>query len=368
MAISISAPIIEEEEIQAVTRVLRSGMLAAGRKTQELERLFADFCETKYAVAVSSGTAALHASVHALGISHGDEVITSPFSFAASANAILMEGANVVFADIREDDFCIDPQKIEAKITNKTKAILPVDLFGQLVDTECIRNIARGHTLRTIEDACQSVGAERNGIKAGSVGDVGCFSFYATKNVISGEGGMITTNDADIAERCRRFRHHGQSEHTRYEYWELGYNYRTTDICAAIALEQLKKIERFTTARIENAKHLTEGLRDIPGIILPTIHQNSTHVFHQYTIRVTEECKRTRDELVNHLRAHNIGVGIYYPKPLHLHPHFARQGYEKGDFPVAEKLATEVLSLPVHPSLTDQDIEVVLNTTREYAQ
>jgi perosamine synthetase len=361
MMIPISRPLLGVEEKNAAIAVIESGMLAQGKITKEFEERFATYCSSKFAIATNNGTSALHTALYALGITSGDEVITSPFTFVASANPIIMQGAKPVFVDIKEDTFNIDPSKIEEKITNKTKAIIVINLYGQVHDAKEIKKIAVKYNLKIIEDACQAVGAELDGKKAGTFGDLGCFSFYATKNMITGEGGMITTNNEKYAELCKRFRHHGQSEKTRYEYHDLGYNYRMMDLQAAIGLEQLKKIEKFNNQRINNAKTLTEGLKKIPQINVPFIKSEAKHVFHQYTIKT-----KRRDELMNCLKVNEIGFGIYYPKPLHLHPFFMRLGYKEGDFPIAEKTSKEVLSLPVHPSLTPEEVEKIIKTIGEF--
>lgn len=366
--INITKPIIEDEEIAAVNEVLKSGMIAQGPKTAELEEKFAAFCGTKYAVAMNSGTAALHATMYALGIKPGDEVITTPFTFVATANPILMQRAKVVFADISESDFCIDPNEVEKKITSRTRAIIPVDLYGQVHNYASLKALADKHNLKVVEDACQAVGAEVEGKKTGNFGDIAAFSLYATKNIQSAEGGLVTTDDEELYEKCKMFRHHGQSEKVRYEYLDLGYNYRTTDILAAIGVEQLKKIERITNARINNASKLTEGLVGIPGLITPIVKPGHKHVFHQYTIRITPEFKSSRDAFLDYLRENEIGAGVYYPKPLHLHQHFARMGYKPGDFPVAERSAQEVISLPAHPLLTAEEIDFIINKVRDYAK
>lgn len=366
--INVSKPIIEKEEIDAVMEVMKSGMLAQGPRVKELENEFAKFCEADFAVAFNSGTAAIHSGLYALGVKAGDEVITTPFTFVATANPILMLGAKVVFCDIREDDFNIDPDKAEEKITQNTKAILPVDLFGQVYDYNKLEKISAGHNLKILEDACQAVGAEQSGKKAGKFGNIGAFSLYATKNIMSGEGGVVVTDDEDLAEKCRRFRHHGQSEQTKYEYWDIGFNYRMMDLQAAIGLAQLKKVEIFNAKRIENAKKLSHELADIKGLVLPQVLEGNKHVFHQYTIRVTENFKSTRAEFTAYLKEQGIGSGIYYPKPLHLHPHFLKMGFKEGDFPVAERLSTEVLSLPVHPSLTEDELNLIINSIKNYAK
>jgi len=359
--IPISKPIVGIEERNAIIAVLESGMLAQGNITKEFEEKFAAYCGSNFAVATNNGTSALHSALYALGIKSGDEVITSPFTFVATANSIIMQGAKPVFVDIKEDTFNIDPSKIEEKITDKTKAIIVVNLYGQVYDAEEIKRIAIKHNLKIIEDACQAVGAELDGKKAGTFGDLSCFSFYATKNMITGEGGMITTNDNNYAELCKRFRHHGQSEKTRYEYHDLGYNYRMTDLQAAIGLEQLKKIEILNNKRRDNARRLTERLKRIPGVIVPYIKPGAKHVFHQYTIRI-----ENRDQLKEYLDKNEIGYGIYYPKPLHLHPFFMRLGYKEGDFPVSEKVSKEVLSLPVYPSLTEEEINKIIKAVEVF--
>ncbi len=365
--IPISKPIIEDEEINAVVEVMKSGMIAQGPKTAELEGMFSELCGTKHAVAFSNGTTAIHTAVRALGITDGDEVITVPFTFVATANPILMERGKVIFVDISEDDFCIDPEKIEEKVNKKTKAIIPVDLFGQIYKYEKVKEIADKYRLGIIEDACQAIGATRNGKVAGSCGDVATFSLYATKNIATGEGGMLTTDDDEIARKAKMFRHHGQDEAVRYEYLELGHNYRMTDIVSAIGVEQMKKIDRIIGIRQRNAKLYDEGLSKINGIIIPNITEGNTHVYHQYTIRVTEEYGKTRDELMAFLKENEIGCGVYYPKPLHLHEHFRKMGYKEGDFPVSEKLSKEVLSLPVNPFVTEENVEFIVEKIKKFS-
>jgi len=354
--IPIAKPIIDEDEISAVTAVLRSGIIAQGRKVEEFEEAFAGFIGAKYAIAVNSGTAALHIALLAQGIGEGDEVITSPFTFIATANSILFTGAKPVFADIEEDSFNIAPDSIAEKITPRTKAIMPVHLYGQPCDMKRIMRIAQEHGLIVIEDACQAHGAEYEGKKVGSFG-TGCFSFYPTKNITTGEGGMITTNDKDIAQKARMIRSHGQRE--RYFHEILGYNYRMTDIAAAIGLCQLGKLKEFNSKRIENAKFLTERLSGIKGLITPSIKSNTKHVFHQYTVRVTQDFGISRDELRQKLMNKGVATEIYYPLPIHRQPLYQSLGYND-HLPNSEKLAKEVLSLPVHPSLTKEDLENVV--------
>ena len=354
-------PYIDDKELAKVKEVLDSGMLAQGPKVKEFEEKFAKLCKVKHAIAVNSGTAALHCAVYALGIKEGDEVITTPFTFAATANSILMQGAIPVFVDVKEDSYNIDPEKVKVAITDKTKAIIAVNLYGQPAEWTQLRKIAEKHSLKLIEDAAQSVYAKYGKRWSGDLGDIGTFSFYAAKNLITGEGGMITTNDDDYAEMCRRFRHHGQSEQTRYEYHDLGFNYRMPDILAAIGLVQVDRIEALTEKREENALFYDEALKDVPGVIIPKRMQGRTHAWHQYTIRVNEEFPMTRDELNKHLREHKIICGIFYPKPLHLHPHFAKLGYNGGDFPISEKVSKQVISLPVHPKLKKEELQKVVD-------
>ncbi len=363
--IEISKPYLGQEEIDAVIGVLKSGFLAQGPKVKELEEKFADYCGTKYAVAMINGTVTLHSSLYALGIGQGDEVITTALSFISTANAILMQGAHVVFADIESATFNIDPAKIEEKITKKTKAIMPVDLYGHMYDVGGVHAIAKKYDHAVVEDAAQSVAAEYKKKKAGSVADVGSFSLYATKNLTAGLGGMITTNDKKVMEYCKHFRHHGQPEDMPYEYVYFGYNYRMMDVIAVIALEQLKKIERFTQIRRRNAKLLSKGLANIEGLILPIEKPGFRHVYHQYTIRITKNFKVSRDAFITHMAAHGITCRIYYPKPLHLYPHLQKRGFKKGDFPIAEKLTEEIVSLPVHPLVSEDEIQFITDTIRK---
>jgi len=356
--IPISKPYIGPEEMDAVMEVMKSGMIAQGPKVRQFEESIANYCRAKHAIAVNSGTAALHASLYAAGIGPGDEVITVPFTFAATANSVIMQNAKPIFCDIEEKTFNIDPGQVEKHITKKTKAILPVDLYGQAYDVDAIREIAAKHSLKIIEDACQAIGAEYRGRRAGTFGDIGAFSFYATKNIATAEGGMIVTDNAEYAEQARRFRHHGQSEQTRYEYFDLGYNYRMTDIQAAIGIEQLKRLEDWVKKRIGNARFLTEKLSKIEGIIPPAVKPQCRHVFHQYTIRI-KGFKLSRDEVTSSLKQKGIGTGVYYPKPLHMHPFYAKMGYKEGMFPVSEKASREVVSLPVHASLSQDDLSAI---------
>ncbi|HEY3421889.1 MAG TPA: DegT/DnrJ/EryC1/StrS family aminotransferase [Methanocellaceae archaeon] len=358
--IPIAKPLIGQEEIDSVVRVMESGTIAEGPKVKEFEELFARYVGVGHAVAVNSGTAALHVALLAQGIGKGDEVITTPFTFIATANSILFTGAKPVFADVREDTFNIDPEDIERKITKNTKAIIPVDLYGHPADMEAIEDIARSHGLAVIEDACQAHGASCNGRNAGSF-DVGCFSFYPTKNMTTSEGGIITTDNKDFADRARMVRSHGSK--VRYYHEMLGFNLRMTDISAAIGTVQLRKVDSFNARRIENATLLSSLLQGIKGIVPPTVKPGYTHVFHQYTVRVTDEFHLSREDVMKKLNDAGISSFIYYPLPIHQQPFYKEIGYNESH-PVSERLAKEVLSLPIHPSVSSEDIHLIADTIR----
>lgn len=356
--INIAKPIISDEEIEAVTEVLKSGMLAQGPKVDEFEKKFAEYSEAKYGIATSSGTTALHTALVAAGVERGDEVITTPFTFAATSNSILYSDATPVYADINPKTFNLNPEKIEEKITDKTKAIVPVHLYGQPADMDPILEIAEKHDLKVIEDAAQAHGSTYKGKKIGSIGDLGCFSFYPTKNMTTGEGGMVTTNDDDLAEKSAMIRAHGESK--RYEQSLLGYNYRMTDIAASIGIVQLKSIDKFNEKRNENAKYLSEGLSDVEGITTPCVDSNVTHVFHQYTIRVSKD----RNEFKQFLTDNEIGTGVHYPIVLYKQPYYQNLGIT-GNCPEAELAANQVISLPVHPSLTTEELDTIIETVKK---
>jgi perosamine synthetase len=360
--IQLSKPAVDEADIQAVTDTLRSGILVQGPKAVAFEKAFASYTGVEHAVAVSSGTAALHCAVHALDIGPGDEVITTPFTFIATASAALYERAKIVFVDILPEDFLIDPEKIKKNLSRRTKAVITVDLFGKLCDYEKIRSVIPKN-VAIIEDACQAVGAMRDNKRAGAWGEMGTFSLYATKNIMVGEGGMLTTNSSEYAKSSKLFRNVGQSD--RYVYEGLGYHYRMPEMAAALGISQLSKAERFNKTRRNNAGKLRKGLDGIRGFILPK-EMGLDHVYHQFTVRVTSECKRTRDEIYDYMMSKGIQVGTYYPKPLHLYPMFMQMGYRKGDFPIAEQAALEVLALPVHPLLTDKDINLIIDTLKQF--
>lgn len=348
---------IGRAEVAAVSAVLRSGQIAQGREVEEFEAEFATLCGTRDAVAVNSGTAALFLALVAHGVAPGDEVITSPFTFVATANAVLMTGARPVFVDVRADDFNIDPNLLSERITSRTRAIIPVHLYGHPADMTGIMEIARGHNLAVIEDACQAHAAEFKGEKVGGFG-TGCFSFYPTKNMTTSEGGMITTNDEDVAARCRLLRAHGAA--VTYHHTELGYNYRMTDIAAAIGRVQLKRLPGFTRKRRANARYYNAHLR---GVITPRELPGAYHVYHQYTVRVPQ----IRDELQAHLSSRDIGSAIYYPLPLHQQPLYREKLGYRNNLPVAESLSREVLSLPIWPGLKAAERDAVVEAVLDFA-
>ena len=355
--INIAKPLIGSEEKQAVLEVLDTGIIAQGPRVKAFEEAFAEFCGVKYAIATTSGTTALHLALLANGIGEGDEVITTSFTFIASANSILFVGARPVFVDIDPDTFNLKPELIENAITPRTRAILPVHLYGLSCDMDQIMSIAEKHGLKVIEDACQSHGASFKGKKVGSFG-TGTFSLYPTKNMTSAEGGMITTDDEEIAEKCRVLRQHGMRR--RYYHDELGFNFRMTDVHAAIGLAQLQKLESFNEARQKNANYLSNNLI---GIKVPFVPVNRSHVYHQYTIRAGGD---RRDALREYLMNHGVGSEVYYPVPIHKQSFYQQElGYDL-ILPESELAAMEVLSLPVHPSLTPSDLNTIVSIVNEF--
>ncbi len=359
--IPIAKPLLGEEEKKAVLEVLESGMLAQGQKVSLFEKEFANFIGVKHAVAVSNGTTALHTVLLAHGIGKGDEVITTSFSFVATGNTIRMVGAIPVFVDIEEDTFNIDPELIESAITPRTKAIMPVHLFGLSADMTKIKAIAEKHNLIIIEDACQAHGAAWAEQKVGSFG-TGCFSFYPTKNMTTGEGGMITTNDDLLAKNARLIREHGSEK--KYYHDIVGYNHRMTDIAAAIGREQLRKLLQFNVLRRNNAAYLSSQLTSVPGMVCPEVLAG--HVFHQYSIRVTSQFPKSRDEVIAFLQQRGIGTAVFYPVPIHKQK--AYQDWHHYQLPVTERLASEILALPIHPSVTVQELDTIVNAFKDMSK
>ncbi|NQE53482.1 putative aminotransferase [ANME-1 cluster archaeon GoMg3.2] len=361
--IPIAKPVIGKEEIRAVEEVLRSGMLVQGKKVEEFERAFSDYINVTHAIAVANGTIALDAALKTLRIKQGEEVIVPSFTFISTANSILFQSAKPVFADVDERTFNISPNDVLEKITDRTKAIIGVHLFGHPFDVKAIQEICEDHNLILIEDCAQAHGAEYEGIKVGSFGIAGCFSFYATKNMTTGEGGMITTNNNEIANVCRQLRNHGESQ--KYFHTRLGYNYRMTDIQAAIGLAQLNKLDDFNEKRIKHAEYLNKHIK-ASGLKLPHRKNGIKHVYHQYAITIEEEEGVTisRTEFMKYLKNKGIGSAIHYPLPIHKQPLYQRLGYtdETVQCPVATALSQKILSLPVHPALTEKDLVFIAET------
>jgi dTDP-4-amino-4,6-dideoxygalactose transaminase len=347
---------------ELVLEVLRSGHLVQGPMVARLEEAFAARCSTRHAVAVSSGTAALVLALEALGIGEDDEVITTPFTFAATLNAILEAGATARFSDIDIDDYTLDPAELERRITDGTRAVIPVDLYGQPAAMDWISVLAARHQAAVVEDAAQAHGASLRGRPVGSFG-VGCFSFYATKNVATGEGGIITTDDDETADRLRVLRNQGMR--ARYEYETPGHNYRLTDIQAALALPQLDRLDDLNARRARNASRMSEGLSDLTGLVTPVVKPDRIHVFHQYSVRVTDEARLDRDQLAARLAKQGIETAVHYPRVVYDADCYRRHPRVVVDpMPVAERVSGEVLSLPVHPLLSDDDLEQIVTSVR----
>jgi dTDP-4-amino-4,6-dideoxygalactose transaminase len=357
--IPISVVDVREAE-PLVLEVIRSGVIAQGPMVKRFEEAFAEVVGVRHAVAVNNGTTSLVASMQVLDLKPGDEVITSPFTFVATLNAILEAGATARFADIREDDFAIDPAAVADKVGDRAKVLMPVHLYGQTADMDPLMAIARDRGLHVVEDAAQAHGATYNGTGAGAFG-IGSFSFYATKNLTTGEGGMITTNDDAIADRLRVLRNQGMRQ--RYQYEMAGHNYRMTDLQAAVGIPQISRIDEIVEARKKNAARLTAGLGDVAGITPPRELPGRSHVWHQYTVLLDDGIDR--DRVVADLAEAGVGAGIYYPRTV-----FDYDCYRNDsrvvieDVPVAESVAQRCLSLPVHQHLTDDQLDTIVETVR----
>ena len=361
--IPIAKPNFGKEEENAVKEVLESGVLASGPRTKQFEKEFAEYIGVEHAVAVANGTVALDVALKALKLGPGDEVITSAFSFIASGNCILFQNAKPVFADVDPRTFNIDPSDVAEKITAKTKALIPIHMFGQPAKMDALKEIAEDNRIFLVEDAAQAHGAEYKGQKAGSIGEMGCFSFYATKNMTAGEGGMITTNDAELARKARLLINHGQNQ--KYHHDTLGYNYRITELCAAIGSAQLKKLDGFNKKRRENAALLSNGIRNFKGLTAPHVDKDVKPIFHQYVVRVEENYPKSRDKLADSLTEKGIGVAVHYPIPIYRQPLYQKLGYGGAKCPNTEHACKRVLSLPVHPLVDRKDIEYILDVLKE---
>lgn len=347
------------ELLPAIERVVTSGRYVLGEHVEELENEVAKLCKVKYGIGVNSGTDALILSLHALHIGRGDEVITSPFSFVASAESVVIVGGRPVFADIEPRSFNISPEEVEKRIGKRTKAIMPVHLFGQACDMTAIMQLAKANSLLVVEDAAQAIAASHKGKAICSFGDVGCLSFYPTKNLgAMGDGGMMLTSQEDLWGRLRLMRCHGGKDYT-FDF--LGTNSRLDELQAAILLVKLRYLKEWTEERRDNARFYKELLGDVEEIQLPYESEGNYHVYHQFTIRAKE-----RDALRQHLLNEGIQTMVYYPYPLHLQPAFSYLGYKEGDFPEAERAAREVISLPVYPGLGEERIIRVANAIRKF--
>ena len=361
-------PTIEDDEVKEVVDTLKSGWLTQGPKTIEFERLIAEYSGAKYAVCVNSCTAALHLSLIGLGIGPGDEVITSPYTFGSTANVIVHTGAKPVFADICKDTYNINPEEIEKAITFRTKAIIPVHFAGQPCDLKRIHDIAHDKGIFVIEDAAHAIGAEFEGTKIGSLSDTTCFSFYATKNITTGEGGAITTNNEELADKLRILRLHGISKDAwkRYSaagswYYEIeacGYKCNMTDLQAALGIHQIKKLDKFVDARRRYAHSYNREFEDISSVVTPFESPNVKHPYHLYPILIQNF---DRNLFIERMKEENIGTSVHFI-PLHLHPYYRDTfGFKKGDFPIAEMVYEHEVSLPLYPKMKEEDVIEVSN-------
>ena len=357
--IPISKPFFSSEEINEVRKVLQEGNLTnssfgGGKRVRELESLLSNFVGSQYAVALNSGTSALHAALLSLGIGKGDEVLIPSFTFLATANAVFATGANPVFVDIKKSDYTIDPSDLEKKVTSRSKAVIPVHLYGHTVDMNTINEVASKHSLHVIEDVCQSLGSTYNGKQTGSIGEIGCLSFYASKVLTSGEGGAIVTNSKELADRIRMIRNHGMLE--GYDTRIFGLNLRMTEISAAIAKVQMRKLKRMLQIRRKNAMMLTKLLQDLE-IDLPKEGDGSRYNWYLYTVAI-----ENRDNVMKKLNSLGIGATVYYRMPVHRTPFYASSN---ASLPSTEWAAAHVLSLPVHPLLSANDIKYIASNFRK---
>ncbi|UCH07021.1 MAG: UDP-4-amino-4,6-dideoxy-N-acetyl-beta-L-altrosamine transaminase [Deltaproteobacteria bacterium] len=361
---------IDEDDIQAVAEVLHSDWLTTGPKVAEFEEIFAQYVNAKHAVAVSSGTAALHAAMYAIGIGPGDEVIVPPITFAATANCAVFQGGTPIFSDVEPDTLLLNPVKAEVRISPHTKAIVAVDYTGQPCDYDALRSIADRHGLFLVADACHALGGGYKGRPVGSLADLNVFSFHPVKHITTGEGGMVTTDDLELAERMRMFRNHGIAGDYRqreqqgswyYEMVDLGYNYRMTDIQCALGMSQLRKLPDWVTRRKEIARRYDVAFAEVPEVDPLAVRDNVSHAYHLYVIRLnTTYLRRTRSEVFSSLRSEGIGVNVHYI-PVHLHPFYQKRfGTGPGLCPVAEAAYEQLITLPLFPMMRNQDVEHVI--------
>jgi dTDP-4-amino-4,6-dideoxygalactose transaminase len=387
MFIKVAEPFVGEEEVQAVRKVLLSGKYVSGAKVQEFEQNFADYIDVKYAVAVNSGTAALHVSLAALGIGPGDEVIVPPLTFFSTVTSVLHQNAVPIFADLEADSYCLDPQDVERVISERTKAIIPVHYFGDAADMEGINGVAQKYDLKVIEDCAQAHGTEFKGRKVGSIGDIGAFSFFATKHMTTGEGGIITTDDKNIAELARMIRSHGMSG--RDDHVVLGYNYRMTEMAAAMGIVQLTRLEGLNAKRIENSLYLVNELkkRGIDWLTLPMLREDVKHTFFWCPILIDEKkLDMSTQELIVKLREKGVETRHRYKEPLYKQKMLVEKNiYPKGfpfnskyydrdiDYsalylPNVEKVAGKIIGLPNHPKLGKEELDMVVDVIQSIKQ
>ncbi len=368
---------IGEDDIQAVVDVLRSDWLTTGPKVAEFEESFAAWVGAKHAVSFSSGTAALHGAAFAAGLKPGDEAITTPMTFAATANCVLYQGATPVFADVSTDTLNLDPEQVAARITARTRAVLPVDYAGHPAEMDAILELAARHGLIVIEDASHALGAEYRQRRTGGIAHMTVFSFHPVKHLATGEGGMVTTDRADCAEALRRFRNHGISSEARqrqtagqwhYEMVLLGFNYRLTDMACALGLSQLKKLKANLMRRREIAERYSTVFAGLAGVTLPAVRADVSPAWHLYPIRLNlEKLTADRAQVFRALRAENIGVNVHYI-PVHRHPYYRdRFGYRGGEYPIAEDAYERLISLPMFHGMSDQDVEDVITAVKKIA-
>ena len=369
-------PLVDADDERAVLETLRSGWLTTGPRTKAFEKDLAAYTRAAHCVAVNSCTAALHLALDALGVGAGDEVITSPITFASTANVIVHRGARPVFIDVEPDTFNIDAAAIERALTPRTKALLPVDFAGQPCDLDAIMAIGARHRIPVIEDAAHAIGAEYKGRRIGGVADMTCFSFYATKNITSGEGGALTTNRQDWADRIGVMALHGISRdawkrygNEGYQHWDIiapGYKYNMFDLQAALVRSQFNKINAFYSRRVALKQRLDAGLRDLPEITLPVERPWALHAYHLYPILVqTDRLSADRDTIMNAIQAENVGIGVHF-RAVHLHPYYAETfGFHRGMCPIAEGYSDRTISLPLYPRMTDHDADDTVAAVRK---
>jgi len=370
------SPLIEQPEIDEVVDSLKSGWLGTGPKVKKFEEMFSDYKSIKHSVAVNSCTAALHLAMRVIGVKPGDEVIVPTMTFAATANAVIHAGGTPVFADCKKDTMNLNPADLEKKITKKTKAVIPVHFAGRPCDMDAIMAIAKKHNLKVIEDCAHAIESEYHGEKTGTFGDVGCFSFYVTKNIITGEGGMAITNNDEYVGKIKTLALHGMSKdawkrfsdegYKHYQVVDSGHKYNMMDIQAAMGIHQLGRIDRYWKRREEIWNRYNEAFKDLPVFLPASVEPNTRHAYHLYTLLIDlDRAGITRDQFLDEMTKRNMGVGVHYIA-LHLHPFYQEKfGYRKGDFPNAEWISDRTVSLPLSPKLTDEDVNDVILATKK---